>query len=124
MNYNNLGSIVVWARRYGKALEDVQPSELKEYFGEHLAFTDKVSYLKWVADWKYSYLLLSTEIRDAKRFAVQYQREGRPEGDTYQSLRDVLGPKARTMIALRHAAKKISWEMKQGAVSAAVSASV
>ena len=106
--------------RSAKPVEDIPAEDLAEFFD----FTDRESYLKWVAQWKESYKALADVIREQKNLTRNLQRSEDESASANQSLVDMLGFQARVMIHVRRTAKKVSWEMKQRAVSAVVSAAV
>jgi hypothetical protein len=86
-----------------------------------LAYTDRESYLAWVAAWKAEYKSLSATIRTEKR-------EWRAAGSNIPWQLQFSLPNhkrlARTLLALRHAGKADSWARAQAAKAALVAVAV
>ena len=92
--------------------QDRRGDEFAEsYF--NFPFTDKESYLKWVAEWKVNYRKLSDEIRERKAACKQLQVAYDPAASTTQSQLTFLGLEARGYLVARKFAKQHSWRMKK-----------
>lgn len=81
---------------------------------EALTFTDKASYLEWVAAWKTHYNQLATDIRGFKRArklnAEPYK--GHQEWSAHTQ-RNYYRQLAHAMIIIRHASKRKSAEQRE-----------
>ena len=93
-----------WSPDDAAEWERNEEHELDPFF----TYTDRESYLAWVADWKAEYAALSARIRAEKRERRQLQRAGAYDSAAARPL--VCDRRlARAMLALRRAAKRDSW---------------
>ena len=77
-------------------------------------FYSKYSYQKWVKEWKNCYKWLSEEIRKAKVDSKNLYSKGKGHEGWKKGLIALKGRElANQLLALRHEAKEISWQMKQ-----------
>ena len=101
------------------------PEDLtSEDFASFLAYTDRASYLAWVAEWKAVYADLSKQIRADKTECRQMQRCGNERASSMQVRLVDEGISARMLLALRHVAKVDSWSRATAARAAAAEARV
>ena len=100
-----------------------RPSELewarneKGELARYLAYTDRQSYLDWVAAWKAAYRDLSERLRAEKRAFRESQRSGVPDPIAAGLFPD--RRLARALLAIRAAGKRDSWAKAQAARRAA-----
>lgn len=109
MDINELRTLTAKARLNNKTVEELD----SEDFASFLTFTDRDSYLEWVADWKETYKALSESIRGSREAAKNMARAGDPKAAYAQSSAALKGQQARAMLALRRIAKGRSWAMRQ-----------
>ena len=84
-------------------------------FGDFFTFDDRDSYLEWVAKWKSEYAAFSKIIRESRATCKNMQRAEDEKASDVQSSLVTRSRIARTMIALRKAAKKHSWALREEA---------
>src|SRR5436190_14113907 len=83
-------------------------------FDPFFAYTDRESYLAWVAGWNDDYRQLTTEIRRLKRERPALQRAGAYDSVAAGPLVDARQA-ARALLALRRASKRDSWAKRSAA---------
>lgn len=111
MDTNELRTLLAKARLNNKTVEELD----SEDYAPFLPFTDRDSYLEWVADWKETYKALSESIRGSKETAKNMARAGDPKAGFAQANAVIKGRQARALLALRRVAKGQSWAMRNAA---------
>ena len=92
-------------------------------FAGFLVYTDRASYLAWVADWKITYAELSTQIRSDKAACREMQRAGDINASRLQVKLNDERISARMLLALRRVAKADSWTRATAARAASAATS-
>ena len=94
------------------------PAPSDPAYGEHFTYTDRESYLAWVADWKAVYRALS-EAQRGHKAAIRAAGGDVATQASEQAARADGAKQARALLAIRAAAKLDSWAKRSAAKEAA-----